>query len=276
MGISKELDGPFPWREAPVADYAVIGDPISHSRSPQMHNAAYQALGLTLRYTSVHVPRGEVTEALDHLKGLGYKGINVTVPHKEEVIDWLGDCDAFASRVRSVNTIRMADKFGFNTDAPAFMETLRLLNLPPGTPTLVLGAGGSSRAIATALSEDGYPLHIWNRTPGKARALVKELDLEDALAIDTPDIRGAGLIVNATSASLAGERLPINWDDAIPGAVAYDVMYGAALNSFLDEASLGGVRAVDGLALLVMQGALAFEFWVKKNAPHEVMWEAVR
>jgi shikimate dehydrogenase len=170
----------------------------------------------------------------------------------------------------------MADKFGFNTDAPAFMETLRLMYVLPGTPTLLLGAGGSSRAIAAILSEEGFPLHIWNRTPSKAHDLIKELDLEDAAAVASPDLSGAGLIINATSASLQGNRLPLDWANAVPGAVAYDIMYGASPNPFLDDATEAGVRAVDGLALLVMQGALSFEFWIEREAPHEAMWEAVR
>lgn len=275
MGISQEVETVFEWRDAPKADFAVIGDPVAHSASPRMHQAAYDSLGMNHRYLAVHVVPGEVAQALDHLKGLGYRGVNVTLPHKEEVLEWVVECDEFAARVHSVNTIRLSDRYGFNTDAPGFMETLRLLSIPPGTPTLLLGAGGSARALAAILSDESYPLRIWNRTPGRAQELIDDLEI-DAAAWDTPDATGAGLIVNSTSASLGGQRIDIDWSLAVPGAIAYDVVYGLKPNLFLDDAEKNGIRTVDGAAMLVMQGALAFEFWLETDAPHDAMWEAVR
>ena len=275
MGISQELEAVYEWREAPAATFAVIGDPVAHSASPKMHHAAYEALGLDHKYVAVHVKPGEVGEALSYLKGLGYQGVNVTLPHKEEVLEWVSECDEFAARVHSVNTVRFSDRYGFNTDAPGFMETLRLLSIPPGTPTLLLGAGGSARALAAILSDESYPLRIWNRTPGRAQTLIDDLEI-DAAAWETPDITGAGLVVNATSSSLRGEPMPIDWSYAAPGLVAYDIAYNLKPNIFLDEAAKAGARTVDGAAMLVMQGALAFEFWLEKDAPHDAMWEAVR
>ena len=275
MGISQEVDGVYEWREAPAASFAVIGHPVAHSASPRMHHAAYAALNMDHRYVAIHVEPGEVGEAMDHLKSLGYQGVNVTLPHKEEVLAWVSECDEFAARVHSVNTVRLQDRYGFNTDAPGFMETLRLLSIPPGTPTLLLGAGGSARALAAVLSDESYPLRIWNRTPGRAQAMIDDLEI-DAAAWDTPDLTGAGLVVNATSASLRGQTMPIDWSLAAPGLVAYDIAYNLKPNLFLDQAALAGVRTVDGAAMLVMQGALAFEFWLETDAPHDAMWEAVR
>lgn len=275
MGLSQEVGTVFEWRDAPAADFAVIGDPIKHSASPRMHQAAYRALGLPYRYVALRVESGEVCEALDHLRTLGYRGVNVTLPHKNEVLDWVSEVDEFAARVHSINTVRLSDRYGFNTDAPGFMETLRLLAVPPGTPTLLLGAGGSARALAAILSDEMYPLRIWNRTPGKAQALIDDLEI-DAAAWDSPDITGAGLVVNATSSSLRGETLPIDWSLAAPGVLAYDIAYRLSPNPFLDQAEAHGIRNTDGSAMLVMQGALAFEFWLEVDAPHEAMWEAVR
>lgn len=276
MGISQEVGiEVYEWRQAPKATFAVIGDPVAHSASPRMHSAAFLALGMDHTYVAIHVKPGEVGEAMEHLKGLGYTGVNVTLPHKEEMLTWVKECDEFAARVHSVNTVRLEDGYGFNTDAPGFMETLRLLSIPPGTPTLLLGAGGSARALAAVLSDESYPLRIWNRTPGRAQALIDDLGI-DAAAWDTPDIEGAGLVVNATSASLRGEKMPIDWSSAGPGLVAYDIAYNLKPNVFLDRAAEAGVRTVDGAAMLVMQGALSFEFWLETDAPHDAMWEAIR
>lgn len=273
MGVQEAL-GFFEWREAPEAQFAVIGDPISHSRSPAMHNAAYRALGLPHRYVAIRVPLGETSSALDRLRSLGYIGVNVTVPLKTEAIGWLNECDTFASRVRAVNTIRLKDRYGFNTDAEGFMKTLSLLNVDSGWPTLLLGAGGAGRALAAALADDGFPIRIWNRTPGRAQMLIEELDIE-AAAWAEPDLLDAKLVVNTTSSLLGGAPIKMDWTNAMAGLIAYEIGYGKR-SEFLEQAGVNGIRAVDGLGMLVMQGALAFERWLEVEAPHEAMWEAVR
>lgn len=272
MGIQEALT-PFEWRQAPAGDFAVIGDPITHTLSPAMHTAAYRSLGLDYRYHAIHVKSGEVSAAMDHLRSLGYRGVNVTVPHKQEVIGWLKDCDAFAVRVQAANTVGMKDRYGFNTDAPAFLETLKLLNVEPGEPALVLGAGGSARAIIAALAEEGYPLRIWNRTRQRAEELVEDLEIEAAVW-DAPELLDAKLIVNATSASLSDESVEIEWTHAMPGLIAYDLSYNGS--AFFRDAEAHDVRVVDGKGLLVMQGALALEWWLDVEAPRDAMWEAIR
>ncbi len=274
MGVQEALTA-HEWREAPVGNYAVIGDPVSHSLSPRMHMAAYRELGLDLHYEAIRVQEGEVGHAMSHLRSLGYEGVNVTQPHKQEVIGWLKECDSFASRVGAVNTVRLRDRYGFNTDAPGFMHTLDLLNVPPGSPTLILGAGGAARAIVAALADEDYPLRIWNRTPDRAYQLLSDLEIE-ASVWQEPELLDAALVVNTTSASLQGGHVPIEWEHAMPGVIAYDISYGATARSFISEAEANGVRAVDGLGMLVMQGALAFEWWLGIDAPHNAMWEAVK
>lgn len=274
MGIQEALKT-YEWREAPPADFAVIGDPIAHSFSPKMHAAAYAELGLEHKYLPIRVPSGEVPAAMDYLRTQGYKGVNVTVPHKGEVIGWLKECDSFAVRVGSVNTVRLEDRYGFNTDAPAFMQTLELLNLTPGSPTLVLGAGGSARAIVAALADEGYPIRIWNRTRSRAEKLLQDLEIEGSVW-DEPELLDAKLIVNTTSASRSGEHIPIQWEHAMAGAVAYDISYNTDSNPFVADAEANGLRAIDGLGMLVMQGALSFEWWLGVDAPHSAMWEAVK
>ena len=259
------------WRDAFAGDFAVIGDPVSHSLSPAMHQAAYDALGLTYRYVAVHVPRGEVTPALDHLRSLGYRGVNVTVPHKEEVLDWCETVDPFALRVRAANTLKLSDRSCINTDAPGFLDTLRPLRLTDHT-ALVLGAGGASRALCLALAEAGWSLAIYNRTFERAEDLALVVG---ASAVEIPDPTGAALILNTTSASLGGEELPIDWSLAEPGAVAYDLMYSASSTPFLQAAAAHGLSTVDGRELLVAQGALSFEWWLGIEAPRKAMRAAL-
>ncbi|HWD41057.1 MAG TPA: shikimate dehydrogenase, partial [Fimbriimonas sp.] len=209
------------WREAPEGDFGVIGFPVNHSLSPRMHQAAYDALGLPYSYSAVEVPPGEVVEALDRLRSIGYRGINVTVPHKEEALSWSEQEEPFAARVRAANTLRLGDRSCINTDAPGFLDTL--LDLPVSSKSvLVLGAGGSARAVVTALAQEGWEIRIYNRTQSKALELA---DSVGAAAVESPDPAGSSVILNTTSASLGGEEIPIAWDRASTGAVAYDLMY---------------------------------------------------
>ncbi|AIE84420.1 shikimate dehydrogenase family protein [Fimbriimonas ginsengisoli] len=279
----------FPWREAPAAEFAVIGDPVSHSLSPRMHQAAYAALGLRYRYVAVHVPAGEVGPALDHLSALSYVGVNVTVPHKEDALKWCTQIDPLARRVQAANTLRLADKACINTDAPGFMETLESLRREAGSavlstinhqastikPTvLLLGAGGSARALAFALAQAGWRLRIYNRTRERAVEMLNGLEIEAEL-LSQPDPEGADLILNTTSASLQGASLGIPWENASRDAVAYDLMYAEGGTPFLREAAERGLRTCDGRPLLAAQGALAFEWWLGVPAPRQVMLEAL-
>ena len=285
----------FEWPDAPEADYAVIGSPVHHSLSPIMHQAAYRALGLSYRYVAIHVPPGEVCRALDRLERLGYKGVNVTVPHKEEVLSCVEEVDAFARRVMAANTIKLrsphtplgtshhtrsvvgvdpetlGSRRAINTDAPAFIQTLGSLKLR-GRRAMILGAGGSARAIVAILADNGYQVQIHNRTTSRAIELVEQLGVSAAV-LETPNLN-CDLIVNTTSAGLAGQSLGLDWSQAPPHAIAYDLVYGDT--RFLLEASRAGLKTIDGLPLLVEQGALAFEWWTGLGAPREAMLEAVK
>jgi shikimate dehydrogenase len=264
----------WPWREAPEADFAVIGDPVAHSRSPQMHQAAYDELNLPYRYVALHVPPGEVASALSFLRETGYQGVNVTVPHKEEVMAWCEDVEPLAARVRAVNTVRLRDKVGLNTDAPGFLETLADRGILPGV-TLMLGAGGSARALAYALERDGWTLRIHNRTRERAEALVAEMSLS-ATVMEEPDPTDCHLILNTTSASLSGTAVALDWERVPPGATAYDLAYAEGLTPFLAEAAAHDLRVVDGRPLLVAQGALSFQWWLGVPPSRVAMAEAIR
>ncbi len=265
----------FGWQEAPDGDFAVIGDPISHSKSPQMHEAAYRELGLSYRYFAIQVPSGEVTSALDKLREQGYLGVNVTVPHKEEALTWAQNVEPLALAVRAANTFRLSDRSCINTDAPGFLDTLEELELT-NKKVLVLGAGGTARAISYALIHKGYDIQLFNRTRSRAVSLANDLGLPTSDVIETADPSGTGLIVNTTSASLNSHALPILWDRAANDAVAYDMMYANPVTPFLASASQYGLRTVDGLGMLAAQGARSFEWWLGIKAPRLAMLEAIR
>ncbi len=258
----------YSWRDAPAGRFAVIGDPVSHSLSPRMQNAVLRELGEQGEYIAVHVPEIEVSLALDHLAQLGFEGINVTVPNKSAARQWCERVSEFASAAEAVNTIALQGREGINTDGPGFLETISEF---PGRRATVLGAGGSARAIVLSLSAAGYEVRLWNRTEAKARELAAVI--RGVVVLTEPTVADADLVVNATSASLAGAGLDLDWSGAEPNAVAYDLMYSSEPTVFL--ASAGPRPKLDGRAMLVAQGALAMEFWLGRPVPREPMRRAV-
>ncbi|RYG32864.1 shikimate dehydrogenase, partial [bacterium] len=208
------------WRDAPPGDFAVIGDPVAHSLSPRMHGAAYASLGKAHTYNAIRVPVGEVGEALEALREKGYRGVNVTVPHKEEAMRWCARLTRSAEEAGGANTIDLVERLGISTDGQGFMLGMgTLLTDRWDEPVLLLGAGGSARAVAQAVSLWGWQIRIWNRTRSKAEALAEHLE-GAGLVMDEPDPTDCAVIVNATSASLAGSNVPIDWSRARKDALA--------------------------------------------------------
>lgn len=262
----------FDWHQPPVAEFAVVGNPVSHSLSPAMHSAAFRALGLSFRYVAIRVEQGELQSAFQSLMAQGYRGLNLTAPFKEEALQFVAAGDEFTRRCGAINTVDLGRMTGINTDAPGFVDTISGL-VPPGARVLLLGAGGSARAIALALHMDGYPLTIFNRTRERAESLIHELGLPARL-VDQPTLKDVDLIVNATSASLTSETLRLRWDEASPATVAYDLSYVGG--PFLEEAKKAGLRTLDGRAMLVAQGVRALRFWLPDvEPPTAAMMEAL-
>jgi shikimate dehydrogenase len=266
----------YEWRDAPKADFAVIGDPIHHSLSPKMHMRAYQALSMDYQYVPVHVLKGEVEIALDHLTSLGYQGANVTLPHKEAAFSWARSHDEIALKLRVCNTLRLSDRHGLNTDVPGFLRSLAGVAFADGS-ALILGAGGSSRAVMEALSGTGWEMSLWNRTYERAVALVGELNqkvnIQQNISLD-----GISLVINTTSASLSNEPLPIEslWKTANRDIFLIDIAYGKEPTRLMKSAEHAGFRTMDGRRMLMEQGALAFEFWLNQVAPRADMLEALQ
>lgn len=271
---SGHLDGNmtnfFEWRDAPKADFAVIGDPIHHSLSPVIHMANFVFHQMDKRYVAVRVPSGEVKEALLHLKALGYKGVNVTVPLKEEVFAWEDlENDTKSLEYQSVNTVCLQEMKATNTDAPGFLQSLEE-KVGTGASVLVLGAGGTAKSLIPALFHAGYQVCVWNRTQEKVESLLEKYSgILHAKEI-FPD--QFDLVLNTTSATLTGKSLPIEWTKG--SGFAYDIAYGIQ-SPFLLDAEKNGFQVLDGKEMLVNQAALSFEWWTGKVAHRPTMMGAM-
>jgi shikimate dehydrogenase len=261
---------------------ALIGDPVAHSVSPAMHNAAFRALGLNYVYLAFRVAAADLGQAVAGLRGLGLRGANTTIPHKTTVLPLLDGIDAQARRIGAVNTIvnEGGKLTGHNTDAPGFLAAVRRGGFEPeGERAVVLGAGGAARAVVFALREAGASVAIVNRSRDTARVLANETG---AIAFELTEagfhaaLAGASLMVNATSVGMSpdDDSTPLPANLLRPGLVVFDTVYRPRQTRLLREAEAAGCVAIGGLEMLVEQGALAFELWTGKTAPREVMRQA--
>ncbi len=263
----------------------IIGDPVDHSRSPAMHNAAFAALRLDWVYVPFPVPAAEVAAAVAAVRALGLAGVNVTVPHKEAVVPLLDAVSPLARQVGAVNTIVHADGqlLGDNTDVHGFAQLLRAARIRVrGRHAIVIGAGGSARAVVAALQELGAArLTVANRTPARARALTAccpdvPVHVAPLTALTETALLGdAALVVNTTSIELGGAAFPPLAVSATPARCAFvDLLYGRP-TAFLAAARRAGRPAHDGSAMLLHQGARAFRLWTGRHAPLAVMRTAL-
>jgi shikimate dehydrogenase len=271
----------------------VMGWPVSHSVSPAMHNAAFAALGLDWRYVALPVapePPERVTEAVRGLRALGLRGANVTVPHKQAVMPALDRLTPAAATIGAVNTILVAADdtlTGDNTDARGFVADLRDYDVDPaGKSALVLGAGGSARAVVYGLAEAGCSaVTVLNRTAGKAMELAATMQAHfpackvnaGQIEQDLPAYARADLIVNCTSLGMTPNPDSTPWNEAIPFGdhqIVYDLVYNPPETRLLRKATADGARPIGGLGMLIWQGALAFELWTGRPAPVAVMRRA--
>jgi shikimate dehydrogenase len=256
----------------------VAGWPVAHSRSPAMHNAALAATGLTdWRYLKLPLPPDRFAEAVRALPAAGFRGINVTIPHKEAALAIAGEATPTAAAVGAANTLTFGPGGAVhadNTDVPGLLEALPVD--PAGTTALVLGAGGAARAAVHALVRAGASdVMVWNRTRERAERLVGDLG---GRVVDTPE--PAAVLVNCTSVGLREsdnpfKSLPLQADTWGVGSYVVDMVYRPGGTPLIAEARKGGATVVTGLEILVAQGAASFERWTGKTAPRRAMREAV-
>jgi shikimate dehydrogenase len=258
-----------------VALAGVLGFPVAHSRSPDMHNAAFRAVGLDWRYVRLPVPPALFVETVRALPASGFRGANVTIPHKHAALALADERTPSADAIGAANTLSFTDEGAIeahNTDAPGFLAALGE-DEARGLRALVLGAGGAGRAVAWALREAGAAeVAVWNRTPERAKALADDLGVTAILRPATCD-----LLVNATSVGLeprldeAPTLEALGLDQLDPPRIVADLVYGHEPTPLLEWAKRAGSRTVGGLEVLVRQGALSFERWTGVEAPLDAM-----
>jgi shikimate dehydrogenase len=266
---------------------AVLGHPVGHSRSPAMHNAALTALGLAGEwvYEAIDVPPEEFERCVQAMPGEGFVGANVTIPHKEMAFELADKPSDAAVAIGAANTLSFSggEITAENTDAPGLVAALRAHSVgPAGVRALVLGAGGAARAAIYGLARGGAVVYVWNRSPARAAATYDELrgyvELGGA-PVESPRQEDYGIIVNTTSVGLHGEdpaeHLPLD-PAKLGGHVVVDLVYGDRPTKLIEAARAAGARTVDGIEVLVQQGARSLEFWTGKPAPLEAMRAAAR
>lgn len=257
--------------------FGIIGNPVHHTLSPAMHNGAFAALGLNCVY--VPLPTAGLAEAVAGLRALGFRGVSVTIPFKEEVLSLVDVLDPVAARIGAVNTLKVggddpSDRriFGSNTDWVGANRALEEKVQLKGSRVLLMGAGGAARAIGFGLLEAGARVLLCNRTPEKGKELARQLGCEFVGMESLAAIR-ADALVNATSVGMvpAVEQTPV--PAAVLGnyRVVMDIVYAPLQTRLLQEAQAAGCEVIDGLAMLLFQGAAQFELWTGREAPLEVM-----
>ncbi len=258
---------------------AVLGMPVGFSRSPAIHNAAFTALGMDGKwsYEAIEVAPNELEQRVRSMPGEGFVGANVTVPHKGAAVLLSDRRSEVAREIGAANTLIFEDGEirADNTDAQGLMESLPAS--AAGRRALVLGAGGAARAAVWALTREGAEVSVWNRTPERAAQLCAELGGR----VDSDP--GAGeyeLIINSTSVGLHGEdpfaELPLSRDWFGFSQTVVDLVYGHGASQLLSVAGEAGADVVDGLEVLVRQGAASFRIWTGVDPPIDVMREAAR
>ncbi len=270
--------------------FGVLGDPVDHSLSPAMHNAAFAAAGLPHLYLRYRVPPRSLGAAVAEARALRMGGLNLTVPLKEAVLPLLDELTPEAGRIGAVNTLVFVGERGAvrgdNTDGRGFLAALRGRTRVRGGRVVVIGAGGSARALGSALAGAGAGrITIANRTLARGEALAARLGTLGAAATTAVPLaalaRGdvladATLVVNTTPLGLAGARLPVHYSAAPPACLFVDLVYGVRPTPFLAAATAARRPTLDGASMLLEQGALAFELWTGRPAPRAAMARALR
>jgi len=267
----------------------IIGDPVEHSLSPVMHNAAFEELNLDIVYVAFRVRREELREAIIGARSLDLHGLNVTMPHKKAVMRYLDEIDSTTMSVGAVNTI-LNDEVrlvGYNTDGVGALKALKETGITTkGKKLLLLGAGGAGKAIAFHAAQEVEELVILNRTPQKAKKLAEVLRKDFNKKIDgnklsteiiEEELRDTDILVNATSVGMHPKvdqsLVPPNL--LRPDLCVMEIVYSPLETKLVKDAKAIGAKVVSGIEMLVYQGAASFEIWTNHKAPVKAMKQAV-
>ncbi|MGN7764451.1 shikimate dehydrogenase [Paenibacillus sp. 22594] len=265
----------------------VMGDPIVQSKSPVMHAAALKALGISGAYVPLHIVPGQLGEAIQAIRTLGFRGVNVTIPHKVTVMEYMDRLDDSALAVGAVNTVVNDDGVltGYNTDGIGYVRSLKAEAAPElsGTRILVIGAGGAARGIIAALLKD-HPLEviIANRTEDKAKQLAAAFQSKGTVSgigmHEIPaHITGMDIVINTTSVGMYPHMDATPLDPALlrEGMIVSDLIYNPLHTRLLTEGQKRGCRIHGGLGMFVYQGAYALEYWTGRSAPIDIMRQTI-
>ena len=256
--------------------YGIIGNPVSHSLSPSMHNRAFEVLGENRVYVPFHVD--DLNAAVQGLRGLPIGGVSVTIPFKEPVMELLDEIDPIAAKIGAVNTIAVRREgssvtlFGTNTDWVGSNKALQTHVELKGSRAIILGAGGAARAIGFGLLEAGAAIEIQSRTEKRGRLLAEQLGCPWSPLDSTPN-REANILINSTSVGMApdNEASPLDKEQLDGFEVVMDIVYVPLQTRLLKDAAALGCACVDGLEMLLYQGVAQFELWTGLEAPVEIM-----
>ncbi|WP_238404345.1 shikimate dehydrogenase [Paenibacillus paridis] len=267
--------------------FGVIGDPIRHSKSPIMMNRAFRETGINGVYTAYHITSERIQDFAAGVRAMGIRGINVTIPHKLDIMSVLDEIDSGAQAIGAVNTIVNEDGrlIGYNTDGIGYVRSLKeeAESELAGKRIVVIGAGGAARGIVYALASE-KPAHIAiaNRSVDRAKAIAESFqDKADIEAVSNEQLQAACLhadiVINTTSVGMFPhvDETPIDANWLKPGAVASDLIYNPLKTKFLQQAEQRGCRIHGGLGMFINQGAYAFEYWTGQPAPVAAMRETV-
>jgi len=268
-----------------IKTYAVIGDPIDHSLSPIIHNAAYKELGLDCTYIAYRIPKNELGPGIDALKSIKIAGFNVTIPHKIEMVKYLDKADDVCSVIGATNTVTNDNGklIGYNTDMDGFLDPIRRRNIViEDSKVLLLGAGGAARAIVAGFSkEKAKSITIANRTLNNANTLAQfanQIGIESK-AITLEEVKESAsryrFVVNATSIGLKNEPSLISTKTINQDSVIYDIVYMPINTDLIKESKKNGATIIYGYEMLLAQAARAFKIWHAVDAPYNAMKKTI-
>jgi len=261
--------------------YGLVGNPVGHSVSPPMHEAAYTELDMEASYVAFEPAVAEIEAAIDGAETLGIAGLNVTIPFKQDVLE-LVEPDPLAERIGAVNTIEFRTEGtprGYNTDAIGIQRAFEHHDVDlEGRKAVVVGAGGAGRAAAFALSDAGADVHIANRTVDRAIDLASVVSGGTGGSLETLEsqLGDATILINATSVGMESDETPVPAELLHTELTVLDAVYAPLETRLLSEASEAGATTIDGAWMLLFQGVEAFEQWTDRQAPVEVMNRALR
>ena len=265
--------------------FAVIGDPIDHSLSPNIHSAAFRELNLDSSYIGYRIPKGELESGIEGLKKIKITVFNVTIPHKIEMMKYLDKMDESCSVIGAVNTVVNNEGVlkGYNTDMDGFLEPLKKRDIQiKGKKILLIGAGGAARAIIAGMAkEKAERVDIANRTIENAIKLSEfatkiGLKANTKKIIETDEnIENYDMIINSTSIGLKNESSPISFEKISQGTIIYDIVYAPMNTDFIKKAKDKKLEVIYGYEMLLGQAIRAFEIWHEMKAPYNAMKKAL-